>query len=94
MVKKQLIVVAYDICNNRRRKKLSDLLQEYGIRVNYSVFECLLTGIQLRKLKTQIEPLINVRHDSVLYYTLCASCIEKIERQGLSHPLFAPTHIV
>jgi len=34
-------VVAYDITNDKRRKKLSDLLETYGVRVNYSVFEIL-----------------------------------------------------
>ena len=36
-------VVVYDIPNDKRRKKVSDLLEGYGQRVQYSVFECTLT---------------------------------------------------
>ncbi len=32
-------IVTYDIANDKRRTKLSDLLGAYGDRVNYSVFE-------------------------------------------------------
>ncbi|MBR8835369.1 MAG: CRISPR-associated endonuclease Cas2 [Stigonema ocellatum SAG 48.90 = DSM 106950] len=38
-----LYVVAYDVPCDKRRKKISDLLEGYGQRVQYSVFECLLT---------------------------------------------------
>ncbi len=94
MVKKQLVVVAYDISDNKRRKKVSDLLEEYGIRVNYSVFECFITGARLKTLKMKAVELINKKHDSILYYSLCGSCIEKIERQGNLSKLFIPTNIV
>ena len=39
-----LYVVTYDIPSNKRRKKVSDLLEGYGRRVQYSVFECLLSA--------------------------------------------------
>ncbi len=94
MVRKQLIVVAYDISCNKRRKKVSDLLEQYGARVNYSVFECLMAAGPLKKLKAEAEVLINKKQDTLLYYQLCASCIEKIERQGNLTGLFNQTHIV
>ncbi|HHP7244558.1 MAG TPA: CRISPR-associated endonuclease Cas2, partial [Elainellaceae cyanobacterium] len=37
-----LVLVVYDIANNRRRQKLSKLLEGYGRRVQESVFECFL----------------------------------------------------
>jgi len=43
-------VVAYDITNDKRRKKLSDLLETYGVRVNYSVFE-----IELNETKKEVQ---------------------------------------
>lgn len=82
MVNKQLVVVAYDISNNRRRKKVADLLLKNGTRVNYSVFECFLTKNELEKLKAEADTLIRKKYDSMLYYPLCASCIEKIDRHG------------
>lgn len=78
---KKFIVIAYDIECDRRRRKVSKLLEASGVRVNKSVFECLLAEKQLEKLKKSIEKRI-VRGDSVLYYRLCRSCIENVERTG------------
>lgn len=94
MVNKQLVVVAYDISNNRRRKKVADLLLKNGTRVNYSVFECFLTKNELEKLKAEADTLIKKKYDSMLYYPLCASCIEKIDRHGNLWAHLVPTLIV
>jgi CRISPR-associated protein Cas2 len=94
MVTKQLVVVAYDISNNKRRKKVADLLLKSGTRVNYSVFECFITKPQLEKLKQEADALIKKKYDSILYYPLCASCIEKIDRHGNLSKLFVSTLIV
>jgi CRISPR-associated protein Cas2 len=37
-----LYVISYDIPDDKRRKKIADLLEGYGQRVQYSVFECQL----------------------------------------------------
>lgn len=39
-------VICYDIPDDKRRKKISDLLEVYGSRVQYSVFECVLNSKQ------------------------------------------------
>jgi CRISPR-associated protein Cas2 len=36
------IVVSYDISHDRRRARLSRELKNFGTRVQYSVFECVL----------------------------------------------------
>jgi len=72
-------VVAYDITNDKRRKKLSDLLETYGVRVNYSVFEIELNETKKEKLLYEIElkKLINPKYDSLRFYHICQNCIEK-----------------
>ena len=72
-------VVAYDIANDKRRKKLSDLLEGYGVRVNYSVFELELTKTQKERLLYEIElqKLLDVKVDSLRFYHICANCISK-----------------
>ena len=39
----RIYVVVYDISEDAERNRVSDLLIAYGIRVQYSVFECKLT---------------------------------------------------
>ncbi len=72
-------VVTYDISNDKRRTKLSDILGAYGIRVNYSVFECELNQTKLDKLLYEIElkKLINKKYDSLRFYHLCKNCVPK-----------------
>ena len=78
---KKFVVIAYDVEDDRNRRQVAKLLEGSGKRVNKSVFECFLTERQLEKLKSKIA--INItRYDSVLFYRLCRSCIERIERQG------------
>ncbi len=48
MKHKHFYVVAYDIADDRRRSKVVKVLEAIGHRVNFSVFECMLTDIQYR----------------------------------------------
>lgn len=78
-----LIAVAYDIPDDRRRTKLATLLEDYGRRVQLSVFECLLDERQLARMRHRIERLIRPDEDSIRLYVLCGSCEPKIEILGL-----------
>lgn len=76
--RKQFIVVAYDITKTKQRNKVSEVLEQYGKRVNLSVFECMLTVSQLRKLRVKITGCLNPKTDKVIYYPLCIECFSKI----------------
>ncbi|MEM2889797.1 MAG: CRISPR-associated endonuclease Cas2 [Candidatus Hadarchaeum sp.] len=47
---KQLVLVVYDISNDKRRTKLHNVLLDYGTPVQYSVFECHLDEKNLTNL--------------------------------------------
>ena len=57
--KKNFIVVAYDISDDRRRSRVAKILEKIGVRINFSVFECLLTDSQYERLKTDIATLVS-----------------------------------
>jgi len=82
MVIKKFIVVTYDIASDRRRRKISELLEEYGVRVNESVFECFIKSEKVKEMKAKVEKIANKKKDVVLFYFLCSSCMEKIEKLG------------
>lgn len=44
-------IITYDIASNKIRKKIAEILSEYGIRIQYSVFECKLTNREKDELK-------------------------------------------
>ncbi len=78
----QLIVVVYDISNDKRRTKLHKRLKDFGEPVQYSVFECLLEAEEFEKLKKAVQRIIRPRLDHVRYYVLCGACRGKIEVIG------------
>ncbi len=85
-----LILVSYDLPNDRRRTRLAHTLKDYGQRVQYSVFECNLEEAQLARLRSRVEKLIEVTEDSVRFYLLCRGCAERSEIQGLGVPTRDP----
>jgi len=71
-------LVSYDITDDRRRLKLSKILLDYGDRVQYSVFECILDKKLLDKMIGSIYKTVSEDEDSVRIYTLCAGCVKDI----------------
>lgn len=69
------ILITYDVqtetlAGQRRLRKVARLCMDYGQRVQNSVFECVLTEVQLAELKHKLESAIDVINDSVRIYYL------------------------
>jgi len=79
---KQFIVIVYDISNDKRRTKLHDKLKDFGVAVQYSVFECLLDNDDFKEVKKQVNAIIRKTLDHVRFYILCAACQNRIEVTG------------
>lgn len=79
---KGFIVVSYDVPDDRRRQKLARVLLDHGSRVQYSVFECLLTEKQWEGLRKRIEKIVDKKEDRVRFYHLCEACVGRIELLG------------
>jgi CRISPR-associated protein Cas2 len=77
-----LIVVSYDIPNDRRRARLAHALKNFGARVQLSVFECLLENEELERLRVKLSHLTDPEEDSVRIYRLCETCRARVEIQG------------
>lgn len=75
-------VIAYDIADDKRRKRVSDILSRYGDRVQLSVFECRLTKKKYLRLKRKLERLIKTSEDKIYFYLLPEDVYKKTERLG------------
>lgn len=75
-------VVSYDIESDKIRTKLAKLLEGYGVRIQYSVFECKLTEKRFRQLYQRIFELTDDCEGSVRFYSLCKNCEGKIVTIG------------
>jgi CRISPR-associated protein Cas2 len=67
-------VVAYDISEDRRRARVAATIQQWGDRVQRSVFVCTLDHTQLAELTDRVKEIINPDTDSVYVFRQCAAC--------------------
>lgn len=77
-----LYVVTYDTPCDKRRKKIADLLEGYGKRVQYSVFECVLDKDKFEELKLRLRKKIKPEEDSVRFYPLTSYALAQVEIWG------------
>lgn len=62
-------LIIYDIHKNKIRRKVVKLLEMYGIRVQYSSFECCLSHSSKKRLKGELSKIIDT-DDSVRMYRM------------------------
>lgn len=75
-------VIAYDIPDNKRRKKVSDLLEGYGTRVQLSVFECVLTETKYDELCQRLRKRVKLSEDSIRFYPISKHTLTRVETWG------------
>ncbi|MGK9475778.1 CRISPR-associated endonuclease Cas2 [Melioribacter sp. OK-6-Me] len=63
-------IITYDIPSDKRRNKICELLKDYGLHVQYSVFELELDDKDYKLLIKKIKKTINTSQDSVRIYTI------------------------
>jgi CRISPR-associated protein Cas2 len=64
-----IVIVAYDIIDDRRREDVAMLLSGYGPRVQLSVFECeVRSADELRRLRAAVRERIDTWEDQVRLY--------------------------
>ncbi|MCY3999905.1 MAG: CRISPR-associated endonuclease Cas2 [Bacteroidetes bacterium] len=69
--------IAYDIANNARRRKVANLLDSYGDRVQNSVFEMVVTKPMLEICLSRMKEFLDLNEDKVVVYFLCKVCESK-----------------
>jgi CRISPR-associated protein Cas2 len=62
--------VCYDISDDRRRTEIFRLLRDHGDHVQYSVFFCELTAMELIGLKASLTDNLNQKKDQVILLDL------------------------
>ncbi len=73
-----LWLVAYDIRSDRVRNRIADVLEGWGERVQYSVFECRLREADAQKLSQRLKKVLRSKENgSVRMYRVCDRCVKK-----------------
>ena len=81
-----MMLVSYDVAKDdggeKRLRRISKVLENYGQRVQYSVFECLVDPSQWVELKKKLIKEMNPEFDSLRFYSLGANWQRKVEHIG------------
>lgn len=63
-------LVCYDICDDKRLRKVFKTMRDFGDHLQYSVFECQLSPIELARCRQRLADIINHAADQVLFVNL------------------------
>jgi CRISPR-associated protein Cas2 len=63
-------LMAYDIADPQRLRRICTLMQDHGERLQYSVFLCDLTVAELAELQSAVTAVMNLQEDSVIQIDL------------------------
>ena len=63
-------LVCYDICHPKRLRRVYTTMRGYGEHLQYSVFHCVLSPVQLACLHAELEDIIAPTEDQVLLVPL------------------------
>jgi CRISPR-associated protein Cas2 len=82
-----LILVTYDVnietpAGKKRLRQVAKQCENWGQRVQNSVFECLLDSAQMVTLKNRLEKIIDPEKDSLRFYHLGDDWRGRIEHYG------------
>jgi CRISPR-associated protein Cas2 len=82
-----LVLVTYDVstrddAGQRRLRRVARLCENYGQRVQNSVFECLVDPSQWVVLRAALMKEANPFHDSLRFYFLGAKWKRRVEHIG------------
>ena len=73
---------SYDVTDTRRRNQISKALEQLGLRVQKSVFQCDIPPIKAQELKLALQAIIIEKEDSLLLYPVCDDCFGKARLIG------------
>ena len=85
-----LVLVTYDVVDNRRRTKLATFLEGYGRRVQKSVFECFMGLGEMQKLQAQLLKRVSLPEDNVRLYWINADAVPRTLTLGSETPTPPP----
>ncbi|MDD3150414.1 MAG: CRISPR-associated endonuclease Cas2 [Candidatus Gastranaerophilales bacterium] len=82
-----MVLVSYDVQTSddggqRRLRRVAKICKNYGQRVQFSVFECIVDPAQWVLLKNKLIEVINKEKDSLRFYFLGGNWRRRVEHIG------------
>lgn len=82
-----MILVTYDVSTEteegrKRLRRVAKKCEDYGQRVQKSVFECIIDPARFKILQAALKDIIDPRTDSLRYYYLGDESRQRVEHVG------------
>ena len=86
------VLVTYDVstveaAGQRRLRRVARACEDYGVRVQKSVFECQVGRKEWAELRDRLLREIKVEADSLRFYFLDEGAVQRIEHHGAGEPI-------
>lgn len=96
---RHFFLVAYDITEPRRLRKVHRIVRDFGDRLQLSVFLCQLSERELALLRDRLTDVINHTHDQVVFVRLAPvrtgdEAAERVDHLGRAPYLDGPEPMV
>jgi CRISPR-associated protein Cas2 len=79
--------VCYDISSDKMRTRIEKVISGFGLRIQYSVFDCCISTYQLSQLIEKLRKAVSLKlfdktTDSILIIPCCNDCFKKMSVFG------------
>lgn len=87
-----LVIITYDVAVSeeggaRRLRRVARACQDWGQRVQFSVFECIVDPAQWTMLKERLISEMDIKKDSMRFYFLGSNWKRRVEHVGVQKSL-------
>nr|WP_243896279.1 CRISPR-associated endonuclease Cas2 [Paenibacillus sp. F411] len=87
-----MLIITYDVstkssAGQKRLRQVSKICQNYGQRVQNSVFECLVDAAEFTALRYKLIEVIDQKQDSLRFYQLGNQYKNKVEHIGVKESI-------
>jgi CRISPR-associated protein Cas2 len=85
------VIISYDVATSegngqKRLRRVARACQDFGQRVQFSVFECIVDPAQWTVLKNRLISEIDPKMDSLRFYYLGSNWKHRVEHVGAKEP--------
>ncbi|MBN1841086.1 MAG: CRISPR-associated endonuclease Cas2 [Deltaproteobacteria bacterium] len=79
---KRNYLVGYDISDQKRLAKVAKVMTEFGLRIQYSFFHCILADRQKKRMKERLTDIIKEGDDQIIILPVTERQLKEIEFVG------------
>ncbi len=87
-----MMIITYDVntetaAGRKRLRKVAKQCQNYGQRVQNSVFECIIDPALFKNLRNELIQIMDAEKDRIRFYNLGNKWKNRIEHVGTKHTM-------